>query len=144
MTIERFVFVHGTPAPQGSKRHVGNGRMIESSPKLLPWRTKIADTVVACGWANHPLNDGAVRVVLDFIMPRPKYHFLKSGLRANAPTRHTVTPDIDKLARAVLDALTNAGVWRDDAQVAQIEAYKTYGTEPGVWVRVIALEDDDE
>ena len=31
----------GVPAPQGSKRHVGMGRMIESCKALKPWREMI-------------------------------------------------------------------------------------------------------
>src|SRR3546814_14230461 len=33
--------VHGSPAPQCSKRHVGRGRMIESSQKVKPWRQDV-------------------------------------------------------------------------------------------------------
>ena len=33
--------VSGEPAPQGSKRHVGGGRMIEASKKLPPWREAV-------------------------------------------------------------------------------------------------------
>lgn len=33
-------------------------------------------------------------------------------------------PDIDKLARAALDAITSAGVFRDDSQVTQLAAMK--------------------
>ena len=35
------ITVHGTPAPQGSKRHVGNGVMVESSKKVKPWRQDV-------------------------------------------------------------------------------------------------------
>lgn len=31
--------IPGRPAAQGSKRHVGGGRMIEQSKYLKPWRT---------------------------------------------------------------------------------------------------------
>ena len=33
--------VYGQPAPQGSKRHVGGGRMIESSKAVAPWREAV-------------------------------------------------------------------------------------------------------
>ena len=35
------VIVYGTAAPQGSKRHVGNGVMLESSKRLRPWRQDV-------------------------------------------------------------------------------------------------------
>ena len=40
-----------TPAPQGSKRHVGNGRMVESSAKVKPWREAVRQEALATGLA---------------------------------------------------------------------------------------------
>ena len=48
-------------------------------------------------------------------------------------------PDIDKLARAILDALTDARVWPDDGQVVTMHVEKRYG-EPGVEIEAISLE----
>jgi len=33
--------VWGIAAPQGSKRHVGNGVMLESSDRVRPWRQDV-------------------------------------------------------------------------------------------------------
>ena len=38
---ELVVVVYGVPAPQGSKRHVGHGILVESSKKLRPWRDAV-------------------------------------------------------------------------------------------------------
>jgi Holliday junction resolvase RusA-like endonuclease len=35
------ITVFGQPAPQGSKRHVGHGVMVESSKKVKPWRQDV-------------------------------------------------------------------------------------------------------
>lgn len=35
------ITVHGLPAPQGSKRHVGRGVMVESSKNVKPWRSAV-------------------------------------------------------------------------------------------------------
>ncbi|UCZ89050.1 RusA family crossover junction endodeoxyribonuclease [Gordonia sp. WA4-43] len=110
----RTVFVAGAPAPQGSKRHVGRGVLIESSKAVGPWRERIA---VAAHSHARGLLSGPVALTLDFVMPRPK----------SAPKRSTPPavkrPDIDKLARAVLDALTD--VWlADDSQVVSLHATK--------------------
>src|ERR1700676_3259288 len=35
------ITVRGIPAPQGSKRHVGGGRMIEMSKAVGPWREAV-------------------------------------------------------------------------------------------------------
>lgn len=108
-------FIPGRPAPQGSKRHVGNGRMVEMSKAVGPWRTLVA-THVARLWKWAPVL-GPVRVRLEFVLPRP----------ASAPKRSTPAavkrPDLDKLQRAVFDALT-AVCWRDDSQVVQVSASK--------------------
>ena len=36
-----FIPVRGVPAPQGSKRHIGHGIMIENSKKVKPWRQDV-------------------------------------------------------------------------------------------------------
>ena len=48
--------------------------------------------------------------------------------------------DIDKLARAVLDGVSDARVWLDDAQVVSLSAAKSYGVEPGCAVAVSTFD----
>lgn len=124
------VHVVGTPKQQGSKRGFvvpgkGGGRaravIVDDNKKpLKDWRT---DVVLACRAAveastgtSWPL-PGPLAVRLVFAMPRPA--------RPKWPWP-AVKPDIDKLERAVLDALTDAGVWVDDAQVVDLHAVKHY------------------
>jgi Holliday junction resolvase RusA-like endonuclease len=131
MPVLKFHVV-GLPAPQGSKRHVGNGVMVESSKKVRPWRQDVAAAAKeAAERASWSAPSGALSVVLHFTLPRPRYHFRTgaraSELRPNAPTYVDKKPDADKLARSTLDALTTAGVIRDDAQIARLEVVKQYG-----------------
>jgi len=135
--------VNGIPAPQGSKRHVGNGRMVESSKAVGPWREAVrAETqrVITVPLA------GPVRVTVMFYLPRPKGHW-RTGrnahlLRDAAPALPCGTPDLDKLVRAVLDGLTAGGAWKDDGQVATLAAGKYYadGAAPGCRIRIGELE----
>nr|DAN37658.1 MAG TPA: Endodeoxyribonuclease RusA [Caudoviricetes sp.] len=70
-------------------------------------------------------------------MPKPKRP------RWDVPA---VKPDLDKLTRAVFDALTDAGVWRDDSRVVDMRVTKRYEDAeavPGVWVEVQALKQCD-
>lgn len=131
----------GDPAPQGSKRHVGRGIMIESSKKLPIWREQLINDIIAA--SNGITFDSGIQVTLIFKFPRLKAHFnSKGGLKSKAPAFKTTKPDIDKLCRAVLDAITLSGVIRDDALCFSIEAQKIYcnvGESPGVMGTITEL-----
>lgn len=121
--------VHGLPIPQGSTRAwVLHGKpVITSTAKgLNTWRRLVAD--VAQNYAPSEPWEGPVGIELHFGLPKPK----------SAPKRKRVwpdkRPDLDKLTRAVLDALTYV-VFADDSQVIDIRASKDYGA-PGVVVEI--------
>ena len=117
-------FAPGKPAQQGSKRHVGNGIMLESNPHLHSWRSVVAS---ACPITT-PLTCGvALEVVFKF--SRPKNHIgRRKGqpyLKGDAPIYKTSTPDTDKLLRSILDSLTGIA-YTDDALVCHVTASKVY------------------
>jgi len=138
--------VRGMPAPQGSKRYVGTskagrGIMIESSAKVRPWREAVKHAAMTKGFAE-PL-DGPLRLDLVLTLPKP----------ASAPKKRQTwpmrKPDLSKLLRSTEDALTDAGVWHDDAQVVEFVAAKRYPGEgehalssPGAWIRISLLAAD--
>lgn len=132
-------FVPGVPQSKGSMRafwhkHLGRAMVKNDSKRTAPWERAVALQAKLAGAAMH---DGAVLVDLSFRLPRPKGHLGKNGLRRSAPTAHTVKPDIDKLARACLDALTGA-CWHDDAQVSALTIEKLYADDvEGVGLYVI-------
>ena len=73
--------------------------------------------------------EGPLRVDLTFYFPRPKSHFRSNGeLKPSSPTWHTTKPDRDNSDKAVLDALTNLGIWSDDKQVCDGRIQKLYST----------------
>lgn len=139
---EIIFFAAGTPAPQGSKTHVGHGVMVESSKRVKPWRAAVRTAAIEA-MHGQPPRTGPLEVWLRFIMPRPKSH-LRQGraqtdgwrLLPSAPRQHTGKPDVDKLVRAVLDALTGVA-WCDDAQVVAVHGEKGYAYRaapaPGVY-----------
>lgn len=90
--------------------------------------------------ATKPLFAGPVSVTLNFHLPRPKGHYRSNGeLKPAAPFYHTGRPDSDNLAKAVLDALTNAGAWADDGIACVLWVSKTYGAQPGCMVKIEPL-----
>ena len=130
--------VYGIPGPQGSKRHVGGGRMIESSAKVKPWREAVKwaarEAMTATGIS---MLDGPLRLTVVYTLPKP----------AGAPKRRRTYPDKkpdgSKLQRSTEDALTDAGLWRDDARVVEWIGVKAYPGEhpdalhaPGARIRV--------
>lgn len=119
----------GTPAPQGSKTPWGT----ESNPRTRPWRDTVAHDAREAK-NGEPL-EGPLSLHVVFWFPRPKSHFgtgRNAGvLKESAPKFVIAKPDLDKLVRAVGDALTTAGVWRDDSQAVMVTASKRY-VEPGL------------
>lgn len=129
--------VHGKPVTQGSKRAfvAPNGRpvMVENGgARLKTWRGAIADAagdqLPAGGLITDP-----VRIVIGFGIVRPKkpVHRLPTGRNHG---------DVDKLSRAVLDALTGT-LLGDDGQVVDLWAAKDYSDPPGA---VIDIYTDDD
>jgi crossover junction endodeoxyribonuclease RusA len=120
--------VYGDPATKGNLRRSPNGGMYESNPRLALWRQKVA---AAAGEAMgaRPLYDEGLRLTLRYVLVRPAGHWTTKGELSAEGRRHPYPdrkPDLDKLTRAVLDALTHV-VWRDDARVVQLEVGKSYG-----------------
>ena len=100
--------------------------VVDKNPALLkPWRAEVA-RVARATWVHRSPIDGPVQVLASFVLPKPK--------RVKREHPH-VRPDVDKLLRALLDGITDAGVvWGDDAQVTRVETEKVYGVAPGVHV----------
>jgi Holliday junction resolvase RusA-like endonuclease len=139
--------VHGLPAPQGSKRAIVNPHtkkvaLLESSARVAPWRSDVRDAAIdaltlAYDGLPSPL-PGPVAVELAFRFPRPQAHYLpvnsrrsRRALQPSAPIWPAGKPDLDKLARAVLDALTGL-VWVDDAQVVDLGLRKRFADDEAV------------
>lgn len=128
-------FVEGRPIPQGSKtgfvvtnKATGKSRAVvtdANSGNLKPWRAEIRDAARSA-YSGDRL-EGALMVVLEFRFLRPV------SVKRERPT---VKPDLDKLERAILDALTDSKTIRDDAQVVKVSKEKVYADVAGVHVVV--------
>lgn len=122
-------FVAGIPIPQGSKTAYVVGKravLTDANKKLLkPWRAEVTRIARAVWLDRVRIEDVAVRVEATFVFERPK------SVKRPAPS---VKPDVDKLARALLDGITDSGIWKDDSQVTDLHVEKVYGAAPGVHV----------
>lgn len=110
--------------------------MIEASPYVKAWRATVTAHTIGQmihverqGQARFPFT-GPCTLIVTFHLERPKHHY-RSGknahlLRDNAPRHMQTGPDLDKMIRAVGDALTLAGALIDDRQIALIRAAKKW------------------
>ena len=120
-------FVPGEPITEGSTRAFASGQRVvvthDRGRELDLWRLKVAHAAQAAaqdaGW--EPRYDGPVAVTAAFFLPRPK-----SAKKRLVPH---VKPDLDKLIRAVGDALApykQPGVLKDDSRIVTWRATKDY------------------
>lgn len=150
-TVLEFT-IAGRPAPSGSKtaypgRKRPNGRrrmnLVDcGGDARKAWME--ATWFYASQRYNGPLLAEPVRVTMLFVMPRPLDHYIARRrdrpLRHDAPTWHVNTPDLGKLERGTIDALSGV-IWKDDRYVVAHGdgGAKRYGVNTGARVRVEVL-----
>lgn len=118
----------GRPTPQGAIRSLGKGRpsVHGNAARLLPWRESIKLATLAALNGRERL-DGPVSVSVVFSFDKPR----------SAPRTRRCWPvtrssgDVDKLARACLDALVDGGAMFDDSQVVRLVAEKVHVGDDG-------------
>ena len=130
----RYVFrVEGRPVPQGSmvasyNKKQGVARVHHQQGEALAlWRGLVRIAAREAGAIPSPL---PIRLSVRFGMQRPKAHLRLRGGRYVVKVEHyydrpAVAPDIDKLIRAIGDALTGVA-YVDDSQIVDIVASKVY------------------
>jgi Holliday junction resolvase RusA-like endonuclease len=126
--------VYGVAQPKGSTRSFlpkGWQRPVVTSdnPKNAGWQHLVADgasrAIALRPAVDRRLLEGGVRLSIAFYLPTPQKFQTGPYVRGRALPPHTTKPDLDKLVRAVKDALTKIA-WRDDAQVIDVVAIKRY------------------
>lgn len=134
------LFIPGKPIQQGSLiarliRVGGRPKAVlhsHASDDLKRWRAVVAEMVAE---RVHPVIGPYVAVEALFQMPKPgttKYPEFPAG-----------TPDLDKLQRAIGDALTASGIVEDDARIVRWHVDEVWAggrdsrsDEPGVWLTI--------
>lgn len=149
-STQAFVPVH--PKTKQPYRRPGGGIVVNvtsDNPKLKAWRERVKIAADTSAWIDDPV-EGPVRVEVDFYLERPKGHMgtgrNAGAVRASAPPLPVVRPDVDKLLRGVLDALTGLA-WVDDSQVVEVAVRKRYaapGESQGARVLVAPVDVESE
>ena len=125
--------VPGNPVPQPRVRVSTRGGFarayVPSKHPVHDYRTQLA---VAARIAGLTPTGEPLDVVIDAVFERPKSHMNKAGVKATAPA--LPRPDVDNVAKAVLDSLQD--VMGDDTMVARLVVEKSWGQEARTTVRV--------
>ncbi|HEX4683627.1 MAG TPA: RusA family crossover junction endodeoxyribonuclease [Gemmatimonadaceae bacterium] len=83
------------------------------------WEALVAEAANRALTGRGQLFHGAIELAIAFYLPRPK------SLPRTKTVPHIKAPDVDKLARCCVDALSGV-VFRDDAQVTELIVSKQY------------------
>ena len=136
VNVKKFnITIPITPVPKARPRFTRYGHT------YTPKKTADYEKAIAEYWrqATHNFQydrKQALIVNLVFGMPIPKSTSKsKTELMANGTIRPTKKPDVDNLAKAVMDGL-NGVAWADDSQVVRVSIYKEYAKEPYVYIYV--------
>lgn len=128
-------FVPGVPVGKGRPRaaRCGAGVVMFTPEKTANYSALVADHA-RVAMAARPLLTGPLEACLDMQFPIPvswsKAHKAAALAGTELPTSK---PDVDNVAKAILDAC-NGVVFRDDAQVVVLVATKRFSATPGVGV----------
>jgi len=157
--------VHGRPIPKGAvsafvvpgksgkraRAVVVQGGSKSRRSALNEWQSAIQDAALVAMGAREleiaRFAGVAVAVEITFRLGRPKSHYgtgRNAGkLKPDAPSFPIGTPDVDKLARAALDALIGTA-FDDDSRVVDLHPRKVYayaGDTEGAWIRIRAASE---
>jgi Holliday junction resolvase RusA-like endonuclease len=125
--------VAGQPVPQPRPRVSTAGGFarayVPGKHPVHAYREAIAAAARAAGLTT---TGDVLNVVIDAVFERPKSHMNKAGVKSTAAK--LPRPDVDNIAKAVLDALQD--VMGDDSLVGRLVVEKSYGTEARTTVRV--------
>jgi Holliday junction resolvase RusA-like endonuclease len=122
--------VPGQPVPQPRPRVSTRGGFarayVPKAHAIHAYREAVRLLATTNGWRDGAAT-GPVAVEIDCYLERPVSHLTKAGeVRSSAP-KYPGRSDVDNLAKAVLDAITDAGtLWQDDDQVVELVVRKAY------------------
>lgn len=124
------------PVPKGRPRFSKVGGFMRSytPKKTSDYETEVRTQAQAV-MTREPL-ETPLAVYLYFRLPIPgSYSKKRQEACLKGLERPTKKPDIDNLAKSVLDGI-NGVIWRDDSQIVSLHITKVYSSQPGVDVLI--------
>jgi len=132
--------VIGTPKPQQRPRAVNRGGFSKVYSPMTEWKERVIKAASELREQGHYF-DSPLKVLINYHFSRPKSHYgtgkNKDKLKDSAPKHHIKRPDLDNLNKAVLDAIGDAGLWKDDSIISILSSHKGYTSGPEratIWI----------
>ena len=126
------LFFEVDPVPKGRPRFTRTGHA------YTPQKTEQFEKKIRAIYDLHKGEyfEGPITIRLLFNMPVPKSFTRKVKRQIeDGLFQHTKKPDLDNLAKAMLDAL-NGLAFKDDSQIVKLTIEKRYHSCPGVWLEI--------
>lgn len=134
----RSFTVDGTPVAKGRPRFRKLGKFVSTytPAKTKDFETTFAKEAVTAMRGEGPL-ETPLALFLGFFMPIPKSLSKKDrNLCISGDLKHIKKPDVDNLAKSVIDAM-NGIVYKDDGQVVKLNATKEYSMYPRIEIAIV-------
>ena len=131
------ITIPGNPIAKGRPRL---GKYGTYTPKKTADFESYVEYCWAAEYGNLKPSDKPLEVGIVFYMPIPKSASkrAKTGMDLGE-IKHIKKPDLDNMAKAVLDAL-NGLAYIDDSQIYSLTLYKTYSEQPGTYLKITESE----
>lgn len=133
------ITLYGEPVAQGRPRGVrlgGHRILFYDPPAARHWKKEAALLLRSerhRQWgAWRPPADSLWSLEANFYLRRPRAHYRANGaLKPHAQHFCARRPDLDNLAKTLLDALVQAGIFEDDSRVVELIARKYWAQDRG-------------
>jgi Holliday junction resolvase RusA-like endonuclease len=131
----------GEPKAQKRHRHVKMGNFVRQYDPSASDKGDFLSVIQRHAPEEPFLNPLYVKI--DFYFSRPKSHY-RTGknsheLKDNAPLHHTSKPDVDNLAKFVMDAM-NKIYWKDDSFISSCHITKYYSRNPRTEIEIFPID----
>ena len=130
------------PKHRSVSKRVGS-KVIKMTSSYYPgdymeWQESFSRKLIEA-WGRREKLTGPVMVSIQFTFQVPASLSKKERDERLSRKYHFQKPDRDNLDKAVLDAMTKAGIWADDCQVCSGLTMKVWGESPSIGICVTPL-----